>query len=48
MIAAELGHTAAADLLVSRGADRSLRDKDGKTAADWARDDALRAKLATN
>jgi hypothetical protein len=33
-------------LLIARGADRSLQDNEGKTAADLARDDALRAKLA--
>jgi ankyrin repeat protein len=46
MTAAELGHTAAAELLISRGANRSLQDKDGKTASDLTRDEALRAKLA--
>jgi uncharacterized protein len=46
MIAAELGHTGAAELLISRGASKALRDKDGKTASDLARSEALRAELA--
>lgn len=46
MIAAELGHTGAAELLIARGADRYLRDKNGKTAGDLARNEALRAVLA--
>ncbi len=31
MIAAELNHEVAVDLLLARGADKSLRDKQGKT-----------------
>ena len=31
MIAAELNHAAAVDLLLARGADKSLKDKQGKT-----------------
>jgi ankyrin repeat protein len=46
MIAAELGHTGAAELLISRGADRNIHDKDGKSASDLARDETLRAELA--
>ena len=34
MIAAELNHAVAVDLLLARGADKSLRDKQGKSAAD--------------
>ena len=48
MIAAALGHTTAVDLLLARGANKTLRDKDGKTAADLADGEALRTKLATN
>lgn len=48
MIAASLGHTTAVDLLLAHGADKGLRDKDGKTAADLAADEALRTKLAAN
>jgi hypothetical protein len=33
-------------LLLSRGADASLRDKSGKSAGDLAANDALRARLA--
>ena len=46
MIAAELGHTPAVDLLLARGADKSLKDKQGKTAGDLTSLTALRDKLA--
>lgn len=46
MIAAALGHNAVAELLLSRGADASLRDKSGKSAGDLAANEALRARLA--
>ena len=46
MIAAELGHAAAVDLLLARGADKTLKDKQGKTAADLTSLTALRDKLA--
>jgi ankyrin repeat protein len=46
MTAAELGHTGAAELLISHGANRTLQDKDGKTAGDLARNETLRAELA--
>ena len=46
MIAAELNHAAAVDLLLSRGADKNLKDKQGKTAADLTSLTALREKLA--
>jgi uncharacterized protein len=46
MIAAELGHPAAVDLLLAHGADKSLKDKQGKTAGDLTTLTALRQKLA--
>jgi uncharacterized protein len=46
MIAAELNHTIAVDLLLAHGADKSLRDKQGKSAADLTTLTALREKLA--
>ena len=46
MIAAELNHAAAVDLLLARGADKSLKDKQGKTAGDLTSLTALRDKLA--
>ena len=46
MIAAELNHAAAVDLLLARGADKSLKDKQGKTAGDLTSLTALREKLA--
>ncbi len=46
MIAAELGHTAAAGTLIARGADKELRDKAGKAAADLATNVELRDRLA--
>ncbi len=46
MIAAELGHASAVDLLLAHGADKSLKDKQGKTASDLTSLTALRAKLA--
>jgi ankyrin repeat protein len=46
MIAAELNHAIAVDLLLARGADKSLRDKQGKSAADLTSLTALREKLA--
>ena len=45
MIAASLGHAKAVDVLLARGADKTLHDKEGKTAADLAVNDALRRKL---
>jgi ankyrin repeat protein len=45
MIASELNHTIAVELLLARGADKSLRDKQGKTAADLTTLTALREKL---
>jgi uncharacterized protein len=48
MIAAGLGHKTAVDLLLARGADKTLRDHDGKTASDLVSDEALRKKLAVN
>src|SRR6185437_291026 len=46
MIAAELGHTPAVDLLLAHGADKSLKDKQGKTAGDLTSLTELRDKLA--
>jgi ankyrin repeat protein len=45
MIAAELGHGEIVDLLVARGADRSIADKSGKRARDLAANPSIRAKL---
>ncbi len=45
MIAAELNHTVAVELLLARGADKTLRDKQGKSAADLTNLTALREKL---
>lgn len=46
MTAAELGHSAVVELLVKRGADKSAASKSGKTAADLAPNDAVKAMLA--
>ncbi len=46
MIAAEQDHEAIVDLLLARGADKSLRDKQGKKAGDLTSLTALREKLA--
>ena len=46
MIAAALGDAADVDLLLQRGADRTLKDKEGKTALDLAANADVRAKLA--
>jgi ankyrin repeat protein len=48
MIAASLGHDRAVDVLLARGADKTLRDAAGKIAADLAASDALRRKLAVS
>ncbi|MGO9399574.1 MAG: ankyrin repeat domain-containing protein [Xanthobacteraceae bacterium] len=45
MIAASLGDAPTAALLLQRGADRTLSDKDRKTALDLAANDEVRAKL---
>ena len=47
MTASELGHTTALETLLKAGADVSLTDKAGKTAADLASDDAIRTQLAS-
>jgi ankyrin repeat protein len=47
MIAAELNHEGAVDLLLSRGADKTLRDKQGKSAGDLTSLTTLREKLAS-
>ncbi len=48
MIAAELNHAVAVDLLLARGADKTLKDKEGKRASDLTSLEALRDKLAAN
>ena len=48
MIAAELNHAEAVDLLIARGADKTLKDKEGKRASDLTSLTALRDKLAAN
>jgi uncharacterized protein len=48
MIAAELNHAEAVDLLIARGADKTLKDKEGKRASDLTTLTALRDKLAAN
>jgi ankyrin repeat protein len=48
MIAAELNHAEAVDLLLARGADNTLKDKEGKRASDLTSLTALRDKLAAN
>jgi ankyrin repeat protein len=45
MIASEAGHLAIVELLIARGADRTLRDKSGKNAADFAASEAVRDRL---
>lgn len=46
MTAAQLNHATALDALLSAGADLTLKDKSGKSAADFAADDAMRTRLA--
>jgi ankyrin repeat protein len=46
MIAAERGHAAVVSYLLARGADRSRRAKDGKTAEDVNSSESVRAALA--
>jgi ankyrin repeat protein len=48
MIAAALGHEKAVDVLLDHDADRRIRDRQQKTAADLASTDELRKKLAAN
>ena len=45
MIAAEGGHAGIADLLLERGADAALKDKEGKRAADLTVLNSLRERL---
>jgi uncharacterized protein len=45
MIAAELDHAAIVNILLERGADRSITDKQRKTALDLATSDAVRQAL---
>ena len=46
MIAAELGHAMAVEVLLKAGADVSLKDKAGKTAADLTSLEVIRTELA--
>jgi ankyrin repeat protein len=46
MIAAERGHPAIVEYLLERGADPTLRDKQGKSVVDLAADPAVRDALA--
>jgi ankyrin repeat protein len=45
MIAAALGDGSTVALLLQRCADRTVKDKDGKTALDLAANDEVRGKL---
>ena len=45
MIASAMDHTEVAELLLAHGADKMAHDANGKTAADLAASEALRAKL---
>ena len=47
MTAAVLGRTTAIETLMKAGADVSLKDKSGKSAADLASDDAIRTALSS-
>jgi ankyrin repeat protein len=46
MTAAVLGRTTATETLIKAGADVSLKDKSGKTAAELASDEAIRTALS--
>ena len=46
MIAAELGHADVVDVLLARGADRTKRNRQAKTALDLAANADVRAKLS--
>jgi len=46
MIAASLGHEKAVEILIARGANKGVHDKEGKTAMDLSANDALRVELA--
>ena len=46
MIAAELNHEKAVDILLAAGADKTIKDKQGKRAGDLTSLTALREKLA--
>ena len=45
MIAAELGHATIVQVLLDRGADRTVADKGGKRAVDLAANASVRARL---
>jgi len=46
MIAASLGHEKAVEILIARGANKGVHDKEVKTAMDLSANDALRVELA--
>jgi ankyrin repeat protein len=46
MMAAEVNDAAVVEVLLGRGANRTIIDKSGKQAADFAASDTLRARLA--
>ena len=46
MIAAELGHRGAVETLLARGADSTLKDKEGKSARDLAANDEIKLALS--
>jgi hypothetical protein len=46
MIAAELGHRSAVELLLARGADARLLDKQGKSARDLATSEDIKLALS--
>jgi len=46
MMAAEVNDAAVVEALLGRGANRTIIDKSGKQAADFAASDTLRARLA--
>ena len=48
IIAAELGYAPTVDLLLKRGADRTLKDREGKTALDLAKNTEVRERLAAH
>ena len=45
MCAAYNSHEGCVRLLVEAGADRSIKDNEGKTALDWAKTEAIKAIL---
>ena len=45
MIATDASHVGMVELLITRGAARDAKDKDGKTALDLASDNSIRERL---